>query len=65
MRIPGPYSDDTWQWLPDGGETGGIMQQASKDNSPVHVLWELGMVLLVPLAGAGVVALALDLLRIY
>ena len=65
MRIPGPYSDDTWQWLPDSRETGGIVQQASKDNSPARVLWELGLVLLIPLAGAGVVALALDLLRIY
>lgn len=65
MRIPGPYSDDTWQWLPDARNVRKPAPKASPDSSPVRVVWELGLVLLVPLCGAAVVGLALKALNIY
>ena len=61
MRIPGPYSDDAWQWPPEAAEA----RRAASLNSPARVLWEFGLVLLVPLAGAGVVGLVLEALKIY
>jgi hypothetical protein len=64
MRIPGPYSDDTWDWLP---RSNGLDARAEPKatNRPAHVLWELGLVLLVPLAGVGIVDLVLNALHVY
>lgn len=63
MRIPGPYSDDTWQWLPDAAEE--PRADIAVANAPGRVLWEFGLVLFVPLAGAVVVGLVLGALNIY
>jgi len=63
MRIPGPYSDDTWQWQPQASFD--AKPKVSSANSVGHVLWELGLVLLVPLAGAGLVGLVLEALNVY
>ena len=73
MRMPGPYIDDSWDWLPhttekaDTGQTKAAyaVRKAVNDNSPGHVLCELGLVLLVPLAGAALVELVLGALQIY
>jgi hypothetical protein len=65
MHIPGPYSDDTWNWLPDTRDGDETATNLSSDNSPVSVVWELGLVLLVPLCGAGIVGVALKVLNIY
>lgn len=53
MHIPGPYSDDTWQWLPDAWRE----TQTARDesNGPASVIWDIGVLLVVPLAGAGIV----------
>ncbi|MGB8365859.1 MAG: hypothetical protein ACLQUZ_00325 [Rhizomicrobium sp.] len=69
----GPYIDDSWDWLPhttekaDTGQTKAAYagRKAVNDNSPGHVLRELGLVLLVPLAGAALVELVLGALQIY
>lgn len=63
MRLPGPFSDDTWDWLPHSEEA--RPSTATAANSASRVLWELGLVLCVPLAGAGLVELLLETLRIY
>jgi len=63
MRIPGHYSDDTWQWLPEAADE--PPGKAAALNSPGHVVWEFGLVLFVPLAGAGLVGLVLEALNIY
>jgi len=62
MRIPGPYSDDTWEWLPRARDV--AKAKPAPDNSPSRVLFELGVVLLVPLAGAGGAGLVLKSLGI-
>ena len=64
MRIPGPYSDDTWDWLPRERD---IAQKKVKGaaNSASRVAWEMGLALLVPLAGIGAVELVLNALHVY
>jgi len=63
MRIPGPYSDDTWDWLPQSKTAAETAPPAK--NGVARVAWELGLVLMVPLVGAGVVELVLKTLAIY
>jgi hypothetical protein len=73
MRIPGPYFDDSWDWLPRSHETAELLRSKAahrglsktNENSPGRVIAELSFVLLVPLAGAAVVELILLALRIY
>lgn len=57
MRIPGPYSDDTWLLLsrPQRAEP---RKTPAKNDFP-HVAWELGLVLCVPLAGASIIGMLL------
>lgn len=64
MRMPGPYYDDGWDWLPSK-RAEVSPRAAANENSPRRIAWELGLVLLVPLAGAGIVELVLTALRIY
>jgi len=63
MHIPGPYSDDTWQWLPDAwNET----RKARDDsNRPAQVFWDIGVLLAVPLVSAGIVCLFLKSAGLY
>ena len=66
MRIPGPYSDDTWDWLPrERGNSERRSVSPGNDNSPPRVLWEMGLALAVPLVGVGVVELVLNALHVY
>jgi len=60
MRIPGPYSDDSWDLLPANEN-----RSAKAKNGFPQVAWELGLVLLVPLVGAGVVEFVLSTLKVY
>jgi hypothetical protein len=57
MHIPGPYSDDTWQWLPEAW--GDRPVAGGESNGPADVLREIGLLLAIPLAGAGIVGLIL------
>ena len=63
MRIPGPYSDDTWDWLPRAAEE--AKPEAAAANRPARILWELGVVLLFPLAGVALVDVVLTALHVY
>lgn len=63
MRIPGPYSDDTWDWLPRESAEGKYV--SNDNNKPARVAWEMGLALLVPLLGVGVVELVLSVLHVY
>jgi hypothetical protein len=66
MRIPGPYSDDTWDWLPrERGANQRKFVSHNHNNKPSRVLWELGLALLVPVLGVGVVELVLSALHVY
>jgi len=60
MRMTGPFSDDTWDWLPQSREADQSPHAAASSNDAKHIIWELGVVLLVPLAGAGLVELVLN-----
>jgi len=64
MRIPGPYSDDTWDWMSRSQDFEGTDARTQATNGLPRVLWELGLVLFVPLAGTGVIELVLRALRI-
>jgi hypothetical protein len=57
MHIPGPYSDDTWQWLPDARKETQTVRRES--NRPAQVIWDIGVLLAIPLASAGIVCLFL------
>jgi hypothetical protein len=57
MHIPGPYSDDTWQWLPDAWKE--KQTARTESNRPARVLWDIGVLLAIPLASAGIVCLLL------
>jgi len=63
MRIPGPFSDDTWDWLQQSKTAAETARPAK--NGVTRVVWELGLVLMIPLVGAGVVELVLKALAIY
>ena len=65
MRIPGPYSDDTWDWMSRSRDAAEMDARLQTANGISRVLWELGLVLFVPLVGAGVVELVLKALSIY
>jgi len=64
MRIPGPYSDDTWDWLPREREGNERKFVSNDNNKPTRVFWEMGLALLVPLVGIGAVGLVLKSLGI-
>ena len=63
MQIHGPYSDDTWNWLPEAWE--------KADEKPIavnrfpQVIWDLGVLLAVPLVSAAIVCLFLKTAGIY
>lgn len=59
MRVPGPFSDETWDFLPQGRRAAPPRPSRRNANAFPRVLWELGLVLLVPLAGAGAVEMVL------
>jgi hypothetical protein len=63
MQIHGPYSDDTWQWVPDAWKE--TDAAAKQKNRPAGVVWEIGLVLAIPLASAGIVGLFLKTAGIY
>jgi hypothetical protein len=65
MRISGPYSDDTWDWLPQERSGDKTALKPHRTNSASRVAWEMGLALLVPLAGIGVVELVLNALHVY
>jgi hypothetical protein len=65
MRIPGPYSDDTWDWLPQDKSGSKTTHKPRGANSASRVAWEMGLALLVPLAGVGAVELVLNALHVY
>jgi hypothetical protein len=56
MRIPGPYSYDTWSWPPEGRKDDRVPKES---NRLPQVIWEMGIVLAVPLMGAALVELLL------
>lgn len=63
MHIPGPYSDDTWQWFPDAWtETRKARDDAHR---PAQVFWDIGVLLAVPLVSAGIVCLFLKSAGLY
>lgn len=57
MHIPGPYSDDTWQWLPNAWKE--TQDTRGYANRPAQVLWDIGVLLAIPLVSAGIVGLFL------
>lgn len=70
MPMPAPFFDGGWNWpssLRDQAKVKqpNVVRPRANENSPGRVLWELGLVLAVPLAGAGLVELILRSLRIY
>lgn len=68
MPMPAPFFDSGWNYV--SGERDKTVapsgdRSKKNDNSAVRVAWELGLVLLVPLAGAGLVEMVLTALHIY
>lgn len=68
--MPAPFFDNGWNWSSSvrnriATNRNEISRPRANDNSPGRVLWELGLVLAVPLAGAGLVEMVLRALRIY
>jgi hypothetical protein len=63
MHIPGPYSDDTWQWLPDAWKDTQAVR--AETNRPARVVWDIGVLLAIPLVSAGIVGLFLKSAGIY
>lgn len=57
MQIHGPYSDDTWNWLPEAWEK--TDEKTADANRFPHVIWDLGVLLAVPLISAAIVGLFL------
>lgn len=65
MRIPGPYSDDTWDAMSRPLDAAEAAAKAQAANGISHVLWELGLMLFVPLAGASLIGLTLKAFNIH
>jgi hypothetical protein len=65
MRFPGPYSGDTWDWMPRSQDVAEIDAQTKAANGVSRVVWELGLVLFVPLVVAGIVELALQAFSVH
>jgi len=65
MRMPGPYYDDNWDWLPSTRSSVEQKAEHAKRNAPARFFWESGVVLLVPLAGAAAIELILKIFRVY
>jgi hypothetical protein len=56
VHIPGPYSDDTWQWLPVAQKEVDAMDA----NRFPRVVWDIGVVFALSLACAGFVGVLLQ-----
>ena len=65
MRIPGPYSDDNWDWKSRSQDVVETHAKTRDANGISRVVWELGLVLFVPLMGAGGVELILKAFDIH
>jgi hypothetical protein len=65
MRIPGPYSDDTWDWMSRSDDVVKPDTAAQAHNGISRVVWELGLMLAIPLVGAGLVGLTLKAFQIH
>lgn len=65
MRIPGPYSDDTWDWMSRSQDVVDTNARIRTANGISRVVWELGLVMFVPLMGAGAVGLILKAFGIH
>jgi hypothetical protein len=66
MPMPAPFFDNGWNWSAQREAAPTRPADAvRKANSPRHVLWEIGLVLVVPLVGAGLVEMILTALHIY
>lgn len=65
MRMSGPYYEDRWDLFPQTQTAETEKSETVETNSPRRILWELGVVLMVPLSGAALVELVLHAVRIY
>jgi hypothetical protein len=65
MRIPGPFSDESWDLFPPAAKVEAERPARAERNSFGRVVWELGLVVAVPLMGAAVVEFALRALAVY
>jgi len=63
MHIPGPYSDDTWQWVPNAWSANDTA--SVRFNRPARVIQEIGVLLAIPLASAAIVGIFLKAAGIY
>jgi len=68
MRIPGYHFDSVW-WVAEHARDRAQGENANRvrggENAANRVLTEIGLVLVVPLAGAAIVGLCLNLLGVY
>ena len=65
--MPAPFFDHGWNHaarLRDDTETHAV-RNVTIENSPARIIWELGLVIAVPLAGAGLMEVVLRALQIY
>ena len=57
MHIPGPFFDHNWDWRSRSREIQDAQQQSGTNAG--RIAWEIGVILLIPLAGAGMVEVLL------